>query len=604
MTLFSVANPDIETLADVRVTNRQPGDILQFDGNKWVNVPNDLGTVTNFSFTDANGISGVVTNSTTTPNLTLSLGAITPSSVNGLTLTDEGVGFSISGGNVTPYTLDVIGFANVSGTRTITFSGNPTLGDWFNQSVKDNANPTFNGVKLLDISGNNTLNLVYNEDTAANTTLNLALGGLSRTLTFVGNPTIGDYFDQAVKSTSSPQFKSLGLGSAPISTAIFYNAGSISSNFTSSLYGNLSQPSIFLNSGATSSIFSNYYGSGTLVINSGASVDRAAVYEAAAISKSGAGTLTSAYGGYFVAQTAGATSNTALYAANLAIGYTAITPPSNGLIVQGRSAIGTNSSDDNHVLTVSSSSFSGITVSSGTGGGATGRSLSLGVSGGVSGSPQLLMYANANTNGAPYVIQAARSGLANDAPLVLNPSGGNVGIGTTPTATQKLLVNGIFSLMNASTQNLNGGVVTEANTELINIGMNEDAVNRFGGSYTSSKQGGLFRVDCRTGSTLFTWLARVAGGTGGVAQKMSLTSEGALTVSPTSGGFSVDVNGNIINNSGTLGTSATNGFTYVSNCSGVPSGTPAVTSATPLFYDKTNNRLYAYNTAWKYAQFV
>ena len=39
------------------------------------------GTVTDFSFTDANGIAGVVTNSTTTPNLTLSLGAITPTSI-------------------------------------------------------------------------------------------------------------------------------------------------------------------------------------------------------------------------------------------------------------------------------------------------------------------------------------------------------------------------------------------------------------------------------------------------------------------------------------------------------------------------------------------
>lgn len=39
------------------------------------------GTVTSFSFTNANGITGIVTNATTTPNLTLSLGAITPSSI-------------------------------------------------------------------------------------------------------------------------------------------------------------------------------------------------------------------------------------------------------------------------------------------------------------------------------------------------------------------------------------------------------------------------------------------------------------------------------------------------------------------------------------------
>lgn len=44
------------------------------------------GTVGSFSFTNANGVTGVVTNPTTTPNLTISLGAITPTSVNNLTL--------------------------------------------------------------------------------------------------------------------------------------------------------------------------------------------------------------------------------------------------------------------------------------------------------------------------------------------------------------------------------------------------------------------------------------------------------------------------------------------------------------------------------------
>jgi len=41
----------------------------------------ETGTVSSFSFTNANGISGVVTNPTTTPDLTLSLGAITPISI-------------------------------------------------------------------------------------------------------------------------------------------------------------------------------------------------------------------------------------------------------------------------------------------------------------------------------------------------------------------------------------------------------------------------------------------------------------------------------------------------------------------------------------------
>lgn len=65
------------------------------------------GSVTLFQFNNANGITGVVANSTTTPTLTLTLGAITPSSVNGISF----VGLS------TPV-LTVTGSASVSGPNT------------------------------------------------------------------------------------------------------------------------------------------------------------------------------------------------------------------------------------------------------------------------------------------------------------------------------------------------------------------------------------------------------------------------------------------------------------------------------------------------------
>lgn len=54
-----------------------------FPGPVSISLPSGFGagTVTNFSFTNANGISGVVSNSSTTPNLTLALGAITPISI-------------------------------------------------------------------------------------------------------------------------------------------------------------------------------------------------------------------------------------------------------------------------------------------------------------------------------------------------------------------------------------------------------------------------------------------------------------------------------------------------------------------------------------------
>ena len=50
--------------------------------------PAGSGTVTDLSIVSANGVSGSVATSTSTPAITLSLGAITPTTVNGVTITD------------------------------------------------------------------------------------------------------------------------------------------------------------------------------------------------------------------------------------------------------------------------------------------------------------------------------------------------------------------------------------------------------------------------------------------------------------------------------------------------------------------------------------
>lgn len=74
------------------------------------------GTVTSVSVTTANGVSGTVATATTTPAITLALGAITPSSVNSVVLS----------GSSTP-TLAVTGTTTVSGSNTgdqTTISGN------------------------------------------------------------------------------------------------------------------------------------------------------------------------------------------------------------------------------------------------------------------------------------------------------------------------------------------------------------------------------------------------------------------------------------------------------------------------------------------------
>jgi hypothetical protein len=71
------------------------------------------GTVTSFGFTNANGVSGTVTNATSTPNLTVALGAITPTSV---AASGTVTGSNLSGSNTGDQTITLTGDVTGSGT--------------------------------------------------------------------------------------------------------------------------------------------------------------------------------------------------------------------------------------------------------------------------------------------------------------------------------------------------------------------------------------------------------------------------------------------------------------------------------------------------------
>ena len=104
---------------------KAPNDATQFlNGLGLYSVPAGTGgagsgTVTSVSVVTANGVSGSVATATTTPAITLSLGAITPTTVNGVTLS----------GSSTP-TLAVTGTTTVAGAntgdQTITLTGDVT----------------------------------------------------------------------------------------------------------------------------------------------------------------------------------------------------------------------------------------------------------------------------------------------------------------------------------------------------------------------------------------------------------------------------------------------------------------------------------------------
>jgi hypothetical protein len=87
------------------------------------------GTVTSVSVATANGVSGTVVDATTTPSITLSLNNITPTTVNGLTLSSQSVGFSIAGGS-TSKTLTISNTLTLVGTdsSTLNIGSGGTLG--------------------------------------------------------------------------------------------------------------------------------------------------------------------------------------------------------------------------------------------------------------------------------------------------------------------------------------------------------------------------------------------------------------------------------------------------------------------------------------------
>jgi hypothetical protein len=141
--------------------------------------------------------------------------------------------------------------------RTITLNGNPTLNDWFDQSVKQAASPTFAGLTLtgwteraipfigasgvlsyaanlyfsadgmlradglvaqsnalslfLKSTGDGYLQVQLGSNLTVNRILSLVTGDATRIITLSGNPTLNDWFDQSVKQAATPTFAGLTL---------------------------------------------------------------------------------------------------------------------------------------------------------------------------------------------------------------------------------------------------------------------------------------------------------------------------------------------------------------------------------------------------------
>ena len=119
------------------------------------------GAVTSFAFTNANGITGTISNPATVPNLTLVLGAITPTTVNGNTVT-TGTGTL----TLATHTLTAAGTASVSGTNT----GDNAVNTLYSGLVS-NATHTgdVTGATALTIGSTKVTNAMLNSDVFSST---------------------------------------------------------------------------------------------------------------------------------------------------------------------------------------------------------------------------------------------------------------------------------------------------------------------------------------------------------------------------------------------------------------------------------------------------
>lgn len=128
----------------------------------------------------------------------------------GAELADKDVGFVVTADGVYVYSLDADSGLAESSPDVIAPDNDAGDKRWILQSLV----PPIGGIKLLDTDKSHYLRLAAGSDLSADRTLSLFTGDSDRTVTLSGNPTLNDWFDQAVKTTSDSLFNTLEIGTA------------------------------------------------------------------------------------------------------------------------------------------------------------------------------------------------------------------------------------------------------------------------------------------------------------------------------------------------------------------------------------------------------
>ncbi len=195
------------------------GNVLQSDGNRWYSAPLSIsgsggGTVTSIPDGSTNGVAWTVANRTTTPTFTYTLGAITPTTVNKVTITAP----------ASAATLTLVDGTTVTGPATTdTLVGRATTDTLTNKTINGASNTLT--VRLAnDVSGTlpvvngGTNQTTYTDgqlligNTTGNTLAKATLTGTTSQIVVTnGGGSITLSTPQDIATTSKPVFANIGL---------------------------------------------------------------------------------------------------------------------------------------------------------------------------------------------------------------------------------------------------------------------------------------------------------------------------------------------------------------------------------------------------------
>lgn len=186
---------------------------------QWVTGGGGSGTVTSVSVTTANGVSGTVATDTTTPAISLTLGAITPSSVaavgtvtgSNLSGTNTGDQTNISGNAATVTT-------NANLTGHVTSVGNSAvLGSFtvaqLNTALSDGDIATGGGSAVGTNTGDNAVNTLYSGLVSNATHTGDATGATALTVVAINGVTMSGLATGILKNTTGTGAPSIAVNS-------------------------------------------------------------------------------------------------------------------------------------------------------------------------------------------------------------------------------------------------------------------------------------------------------------------------------------------------------------------------------------------------------